>query len=149
MVLKKIQLKNFRNYSDTEINFNEKFNFIYGDNGHGKTNILEAISITTFGKSFLGSAETDCVKFSNEDFFIESDFENDLGNKDVIIVNYNLQNKTKLIHKNKEKVTAFSSEIFGRYPLVFLSPKSLNITYGNPSDRRKFFDILISQASPL
>ncbi|MEP7146014.1 MAG: DNA replication and repair protein RecF, partial [bacterium] len=45
--------------------------------------------------------------------------------------------------------SAFSAEIFGRFPLVFLSPKSLSITYGNPSERRKFFDILISQASRL
>ncbi|MEZ4688744.1 MAG: AAA family ATPase [Ignavibacteria bacterium] len=52
MILKKILLKNFRNYSGQEIIFNDKFNFIYGNNGHGKTNILEAVSFTTFGKSF-------------------------------------------------------------------------------------------------
>ncbi|MDQ3020194.1 MAG: DNA replication and repair protein RecF [Bacteroidota bacterium] len=149
MILKKIVLKNFRNYSEQEFFFNEKFNFIFGNNGHGKTNILEAVSYTTFGKSFLGSAEADCIKFGENEFFVESEFENDLGNKDHIIVNYNSITKSKSIHKNKEKVAAFSSEIFGRYPLVFLSPKSLQITYGNPSDRRKFFDILISQASML
>ncbi|MEO8209379.1 MAG: DNA replication and repair protein RecF [bacterium] len=149
MILKKIVLKNFRNYNRQEFFFNDKFNFIFGNNGHGKTNILEAVSYTTFGKSFLGSAEADCIKLGENEFFIESEFENDLGNKDHIIVNYNSNTKTKSIHKNKEKVSAFSSEIFGRYPLVFLSPKSLQITYGNPSDRRKFFDILISQASML
>ncbi len=149
MILKKIVLKNFRNYSDQEIMFNDKFNFIYGNNGHGKTNILEAVSYTTFGKSFLGSAESDCVKFGELEFFIESEFENDLENKDKVVINYNLTTKSKSIHKNKEKVSAFSSEIFGRFPIVFLSPKSLNITYGNPSERRKFFDILISQSSRL
>ena len=149
MILKKIILKNFRNYQHQEIIFNDKFNFIFGNNGHGKTNILEAVSYTTFGKSFLGSAEADCVKFGNEEFFIESEFENDLGNKDSIVVSYNLSTKSKSIHKNKEKVSAFSSEIFGRFPIVFLSPKSLNITYGNPSERRRFFDILISQSSRL
>ncbi|MDZ4711632.1 MAG: DNA replication and repair protein RecF [bacterium] len=149
MILKKISLKNFRNYSAQELRFNDKFNFIYGNNGHGKTNILEAVSYTTFGKSFLGSSESDCIKFLENEFFIDSEFENDLGNKDHIVINYNSETKSKSIHRNKEKVMSFSSEIFGRFPMVFLSPKSLVITYGNPSDRRRFFDILISQASRL
>lgn len=149
MILKKILLRNFRNYEMQVITFNEKFNFIYGNNGQGKTNILEGISYTTFGKSFLGSAETDCIKFGSNEFCIEADFENDLRYIDQIIINYNLITKSKSIHRNKEKVSAFSSELFGKIPLVFLSPKSLTITYGNPSDRRKFFDILISQSSRL
>ena len=149
MILKKILLKNFRNYSGQEIIFNDKFNFIYGNNGHGKTNILEAVSFTTFGKSFLGAAEADCVKFGEKEFFIESDFLNDLDNEDRLVINYNSETRSKSISRNKEKVSSFSSEIFGRYPIVFLSPHSLNITYGNPSDRRKFFDILISQSSRL
>lgn len=149
MILKKIVLKNFRNYDEEKLIFNDKFNFIYGNNGQGKTNILEGISFTTFGKSFLGSAETDCVKFGGNEFYIESEFENDLENTDHIVINYSLDPKSKSIHRNREKVNAFSSEIFGRYPLVFLSPKSLSITYGNPSDRRKFFDIMISQTSRL
>ncbi|MBK9331589.1 MAG: DNA replication and repair protein RecF [Ignavibacteria bacterium] len=149
MILKRIVLKNFRNYSVQEITFNDKFNFIYGSNGQGKTNILEAVSYSTYGKSFLGASESDCVKFGNNEFFVESDFINDLGNKDFIVINYDTFKKSKAVHRNKQKVNSFSAEVFGRFPLVFLSPKSLNITYGNPSDRRKFFDILISQSSNL
>lgn len=149
MILKKIVLKNFRNYDKQELIFNDKFNFIYGNNGQGKTNILEGISYSAFGKSFLGSAESDCVRFGENEFQIESEFENDLENIDHIVISYSLNPRLKSIHRNKEKVTALSSEIFGRYPMVYLSPKSLSITYGNPSDRRKFFDILISQASRL
>lgn len=149
MVLKKIVLKNFRNYGDQEIVFNDKFNFIVGNNGHGKTNILEGISFMTFGKSFLGSPESDCIKFGKNEFYIESNFENDLDNRDYLALNYNLDTRAKTILLNKERVSAFSSQIFGRFPFVFLSPKSINITYGNPSDRRKFFDILISQTSRL
>ena len=149
MILKKIVLKNFRNYDKQELIFNDKFNFIYGNNGQGKTNILEGISYSAFGKSFLGSAEADCVRFGENEFHIESEFENDLENIDHIVISYSLNPRLKSIHRNKEKVTALSSEIFGRYPMVYLSPKSLSITYGNPSDRRKFFDILISQASRL
>jgi len=149
MVLKKIVLKNFRNYGDQEIIFNDKFNFILGNNGHGKTNILEGISFATFGKSFLGTSESDCIKFGENEFFIESEFENDLDNRDNLVLNYNQDLRSKSIHLNREKVSAFSSQLFGRFPFVFLSPKSLSITYGNPSDRRRFFDILISQTSRL
>ncbi|HAY32878.1 MAG TPA: DNA replication and repair protein RecF, partial [Ignavibacteria bacterium] len=96
-----------------------------------------------------GAAESDCVKFGSNEFFVESDFINDLGNKDFIVISYDKLKKSKAVHRNKQKVNSFSAEVFGRFPLVFLSPKSLNITYGNPSDRRKFFDILISQSSNL
>lgn len=149
MKLKRMVLRNFRNYTEQEFMFNDKFNFIYGNNGHGKTNILEGMTYTTFGKSFLGSAEADCVKFGEQEFFVEAEFENDIGNREHVAVNYSTFTKAKLIHKNKEKVSALSAELFGKFPLVFLSPKSLSITYGNPSDRRKFFDILISQSSRL
>lgn len=147
MVLKKIKFADFRNYGIQDIELNRKFNFIYGNNGHGKTNILEAISFVTFGKSFLGSPDQDCIKFEREEFFIDSVFENDLGNSYNISLNYNSSTKKKVYQLNKEKVSRFSSEVFGKFPVVFFSPHSLNITYGNPSERRRFFDILISQTS--
>lgn len=147
MVLKRIKLRDFRNYGHQDIELNKKFNFIYGNNGHGKTNILEAISLVTFGKSFLGSPEQDCVKFGCDELLIDGIFENDLGNDYNVVLNYNLSLKKKTYLLNKEKVSRFSSEIFGKFPVVFFSPHSLNITYGNPSERRKFFDILISQTN--
>jgi len=147
LVLKRIKLVDFRNYGIQEIKLNGKFNFIYGNNGHGKTNILEAVSFVTFGKSFLGSPDQDCVKFEREEFIIDSIFENDLGNDYNISLNYNLSSKKKFYQLNKDKVSRFSTDLFGKFPVVFFSPHSLNITYGNPSERRRFFDILISQTS--
>lgn len=147
MVLKSIKLRDFRNYGIQDIKLNEKFNFIYGNNGHGKTNILEAISFITFGKSFLGSPDQDCIKFDSQEFSIDGVFENDLGNDYSVSLSYGLNTKKKVYQLNKEKVSRFSSEVFGKFPVVFFSPHSLNITYGNPSERRRFFDILISQTS--
>ncbi len=149
MILKEITLNNFRNYEDQKIDFNEKFNFIYGENGQGKTNILEAVSFTCLTKSFLGASESDCLKFDSENFSIESIYINDNGNDEKVGVAYDKPSAKKTIHLNKNKVASYSSEIFGRIPAVFLSPQDLEITYGNPSERRKFFDILISQTSPL
>jgi DNA replication and repair protein RecF len=155
MVIKQLDLKQFRNYENQNLKFNKKFNFIYGNNGQGKTNILEAISYSAFTKSFLGSSETDCIMFGKKDFLINAKYENDLGNTDSISVSYSIKNefsdssKPKTILLNSEKISSYSSELFGRYPVVFMNPRSLNITYGNPSERRKFFDIVISQTSRL
>ena len=149
MILKKIILRDFRNYEEQVLDFNGKFNYIYGNNGQGKTNILEAISFISFGKSFLGASEHDCVKFGKEEFQIEGEYENDLQNLFHVFLNYNSTFKKKTFHVNKEKVTRYSSDIFGKFPVVYLSPQSLNLTYGNPSERRKFFDILISQTNRL
>ncbi len=149
MILKEITLNNFRNYEEKKIEFSEKFNFIYGENGQGKTNILEAVSFTCLTKSFLGASESDCLRFNSENFSIEGRYINDNGNDEQIGVTYDKSLAKKAIHLNKSKVASYSSEIFGRIPAVFLSPQDLEITYGNPSERRKFFDILISQTSPL
>lgn len=149
MILRKFKLVNYRNYVELDLQFNGKFNYIFGDNGHGKTNILEAVSLISFGKSFIGSGESDCVKFGAEEFFVNGEFENELENSDLVVLNYNTAARKKIYHLNREPVRSFSSGLFGRIPVVFLSPHSLNITYGNPGERRRFFDILISQTSSI
>lgn len=131
------------------LEFRKRFNFIFGDNGQGKTNILEAISFLTFGKSFLGSTEQDCVRFESNEFRVDGKFENEIESKFDVSLTYSPEIKKKSYQLNKEKVSRFSSEIFGKFPVVFFSPHSLNITYGNPSERRRFFDILISQTNKL
>ena len=93
MILKKFKLVNFRNYPELELSFNAKFNYIYGDNGHGKTNILEAISLLTFGKSFIGSGEIDCVMFGEKEFFVTGEFVNEMDNTDLVVLNYNSETR--------------------------------------------------------
>jgi DNA replication and repair protein RecF len=147
--LKKIVLRNFRNYEFQQIDFSDKFNYIFGENGSGKTNILEAVSLIAFGKSFLSSPEIDCLRFGQEDFTVEGKFISRLDTEFNVGLQYNRNLKKKNFSLNKEKVSGFSSELFGKFPTVFMSPHSLNITYGNPSERRRFFDIIISQVSGL
>jgi DNA replication and repair protein RecF len=147
LLLKNIKLVNFRNYSARQISFNNSFNFIHGSNGEGKTNILEAISYISFGKSFLGSSEQDCMKFGCSSFDIHGTYENMAGTEYEIRLNYDGQARRKSFFLNSEKISSWSSGVFGKFPVVFLSPHSLNITYGNPSERRKFFDILLAQVS--
>ncbi len=149
MILQKLSLNNFRNYTQQTAEFGKSFNYIYGNNGEGKTNILEAVSLISFGKSLVGSPEFDCVKFGEFSFFTEGNFLSRLDTKFSVSLEYNTDSKRKTYSLNKERVSGFSSEIFGRFPVVFLTPHSLAITYGNPSERRRFFDIMISQTSKL
>jgi len=149
LILEKLSLNNFRNYSQQTAEFGKGFNYIYGNNGEGKTNILEAVSLISFGKSLVGSPEFDCVKFGEFSFFTEGNFLSRLDTKFSVSLEYNTDTKRKTYALNKDRVSGFSSEIFGRFPVVFLTPHSLAITYGNPSERRRFFDIMISQTSKL
>ena len=63
MVISSLKLKNFRNYKDLEIKFDEKLNLILGENGQGKTSILEALYINSFGKSLSASHDKEMIKF--------------------------------------------------------------------------------------
>lgn len=62
MFIKKLKIQNFRNYDIQEIEFNKNINILYGDNAQGKTNILEAIFFSSFGKSFRTSKEKEIIK---------------------------------------------------------------------------------------
>ncbi|MBW7854707.1 MAG: DNA replication and repair protein RecF [Ignavibacteriales bacterium] len=148
MILSKLRIVNFRNYPEQNFEFSSRFNFIYGDNGHGKTNILEAISFITFAKSFLGSSEADCLKYGEEFFTIKGLIGSETDNFSEVLLSYKPETRRNYF-VNNQNVRNISTEIFGRYPVVFFSPHSLSITYGSPGERRRFFDILISQTSPV
>ena len=71
MYIKEIKLKNFRNYNEEKIELNEKTNIIYGDNAQGKTNIIEAIYLSSLGKSFRKKNEKELIKFNENKAEIE------------------------------------------------------------------------------
>lgn len=147
MRLSELHLRNFRNYGEETVSFGERVNYIYGNNGQGKTNLLEAISFLTQGKSFVGSNEIDALKIAEDEFWINGTFLNEAKASVSVSLNYNSLSKSRTFFVNKEKVSSFFSNFWGKFPIVFFNPHSFNITYGGPGERRKFFDILISQIS--
>ena len=66
MYIEKIKLNNFRNYENLEIDLNKNLDIIYGNNAQGKTNILEAIFLCSFGKSFRTNKEKEMIKFNKK-----------------------------------------------------------------------------------
>src|SRR3990170_5206196 len=146
MRLDSLQLINFKNYGSCTFAFSAGLNFIYGNNGNGKTNILEAISFLSYTKSFLQSSEADCIKYGESGFEINGSFINKLDTGFKINLKYSSAGQNKNFTLNSEKVNKLN-EILGLFPLITLSPYDLRLTAGIPHERRRNFDLLISQVS--
>jgi len=146
MILEELFLADFKNYHNCSFSFSPKLNFIHGENGNGKTNILEAISMLCYTKSFLMNAEADCVRNGQDAFEIIGDFVNRVNSKSRVKFLYHKEENTKQIILDNDRVTR-SNDFLGRFPLIVLSPYDLKLTMGTQQDRRRNFDLLISQVS--
>ncbi|HAX48125.1 MAG TPA: DNA replication and repair protein RecF [Ignavibacteria bacterium] len=146
MILEELFLADFKNYHNCSFSFSPKLNFIYGENGNGKTNILEAISMLCYTKSFLMNTEADCVQNGKTAFEIIGDFLNRVSSKSRVKFLYQKEENIKQIILDNDRVTR-SNDFIGRFPLIVLSPYDLKLTMGTQQDRRRNFDLLISQVS--
>lgn len=145
MIIKNIKLTNFRNHPNIELELSNSTNVIYGKNAHGKTNILESIYVCAVGKSFRAKKDADLILFGNEFAIIDIEFsKNDRDKK----INFVISNKNKKqIKINGVKINKIS-ELFGDIIVILFSPDDIDIIKGDPSGRRKYFDLLISQLKP-
>ncbi len=142
MIIKSIELKNFRNYEDLDISFDDGTNILFGDNAQGKTNILEAAYLSGTTKSHKGSKDKEMVRFGEQEAHIrttvvkkEKEYQIDIHLK---------QNRSKGIAINKIPIKK-ASELFGILNMVFFSPEDLNIIKNGPSERRRFLDAELCQ----
>ena len=143
MWIKKIKLNNFRNYQEQEINFEKNINIFYGENAQGKTNIIEAIFLSSMGKSFRAKKDKEMIKLSENRAMIEILFnKKDRDGK----IKIELQNK-KNVYLNGIKLKKLS-ELLGNINIVIFTPDDINILKGGPQNRRRFLDIMISQLKP-
>lgn len=143
MFIKLLKLKNFRNYEELNICFDKGINFLSGLNGEGKTNILEAISLLSLGKSFVTSNEKECVRINKEFSKINSIIERK-NNLEIEIV-ISEQGKKILINNNEIKRL---SEMSGNVYVITFSPKDVSFYKESAVRRRKFIDSSLSMLSP-
>lgn len=139
------RLKNFRNHNETEFYFGSRMNVLLGENGQGKTNVLEALSFLCLTKSFYASADATVVRRGTTFFEVESVLESDKEKEFRVRVAFDEAQKAKKFSINNSDIEKFSS-VIGMFPVVVLSPENNTITFGSPADRRKFIDIVISQS---
>ncbi|WP_209390125.1 DNA replication/repair protein RecF [Chryseobacterium sp. RR2-3-20] len=142
MNIKKLSLYNFKNHSEKVFEFSPQINCFVGNNGAGKTNILDALHYLSVGKSFLGNTDFNNIK-KDEDFFtINAEIQNE-ENEDIIKISQPKDTK-KIIKKNDKTYERLADHI-GYLPSVMISPYDSNLISDSGESRRKFLDSMISQ----
>ncbi len=144
MKINNLELLNFRNINSQQIKFNKRIIYIVGENGQGKTNLIEAISILSLLKSFRTNNYKNLITYEKDYFVLKSDFSKDDQTNLKIMMSY--QNGHKNIKLNNKKIEKFS-DLWGKIPLVYLISDETIITSGPPKERRNFLDQLISIVS--
>ena len=142
MIIKSIQLSNFRNYEKLDISFDSETNIIYGDNAQGKTNILEAAYLSGTTKSRKGSKDKEMIRFGEDEAHIRTIVEK--NDKEYRIDMHLRKNGAKGVAINKMPIKK-ASELFGILNIVFFSPEDLNIIKNGPAERRRFIDLELCQ----
>ena len=142
MIIKSIELKNFRNYRELKLIFDEKTNIFYGDNAQGKTNILEAVYLSGTTKSHKGSRDRDMILFGEQEGHLRTLVQK--GSMDYRIDIHLKKNKTKGIAVNGVPIRK-AGDLFGIANFVFFSPEDLGIIKQGPGERRRFLDLELCQ----
>lgn len=143
MEINKLVLRDFRNYDLQEIGFNSNINVFFGNNAQGKTNIIEAIFLCSYGKSFRARRDEDLIGFEKNQASIELDFRKIDRNTKIKV---NIKDK-KIFFINgikQEKI----SDVVGKLNVVIFTPEDINIIKGDPDKRRRFLDMMISSLRP-
>ncbi len=142
MKIEKLTIKNFRNYDNLTVHFDEKVNVFIGKNAQGKTNLLESIYFSCLGKSFKSCKDKELIRWKEESSHITM-----TANKkyrDVTIDVSLFANQKKSVKINSLPIRRLG-ELIGEINLVFFSPQELRLVRESPQERRRFMDIDISQ----
>ncbi len=144
MILQQISLVNYKNFESISFDFNDKINCFVGNNGVGKTNVLDAIYHLSYGKSYFNPVASQNIKHNADFFVIDGDYLKNERNEKIII---SLKKNQKKIIKRNGKVYERFSDHVGFLPLVIISPADNDLISEGSETRRKFLDSIISQSN--
>ena len=142
LFLKRISLFNYKNFSETQFEFDSKINCFVGRNGVGKTNVLDAIYHLAYGKSYFNPLAIQNIKHGEDFFVVEGDFEKNEREEQIVC---SLKKGFKKMLKRNGKAYDKFSEHLGLIPLVIISPADNDLIIEGSETRRKFMDSVISQ----
>lgn len=146
MYVNSIKLINYRNYSGIKVFLNKNINVFLGENGQGKTNLLESIYIASSGKSFKTNKDKELINIDKEVGYIGVELiKNDIKKYIELKLNVNKPKRIKINGVEQDKVSDLNEVL----QVVVFSPEDLKIIKGGPSNRRNFLDDEISQIKPL
>ncbi|MBQ6661113.1 MAG: DNA replication/repair protein RecF [Lachnospiraceae bacterium] len=146
MLIRQLQLNDFRNYGSLTISFSEGVNLLYGDNAQGKTNLLEAICLSATTRAFRGAKDKELIRFGCDEAHI--------GTR---IVSHNVPHRVDMhLRRNKPKGIAIdeipirrSAELLGLLHVISFCPDDLAMMKSGPSERRRFLDMELCQMDPV
>ncbi|MCI5665006.1 MAG: DNA replication and repair protein RecF [Mediterranea sp.] len=143
MILKRISILNYKNLEQAELSFSPKLNCFFGQNGMGKTNLLDAIYFLSFCKSAGNPIDSQNIRHEADFFVIQGFYEEQDGTPEEIYCGMKRRQK-KQFKRNKKEYTRLSDHI-GFLPLVMVSPADNELISGGSEERRRFMDVVISQ----
>lgn len=143
MILHRLRLTQYKNYSDLDVEFHHRINILTGQNGQGKTNLLDAIYQLSFGKSNFQYRDTNVVQEGQDFFRIDGSYENESRSKDRLVIKFEKKGK-KDIERNAKKHIKLADHI-GEFPLVMIGPRDIYILFEGSKERRRLIDSSICQ----
>jgi DNA replication and repair protein RecF len=142
MYLKNLSLVNFKNYAEAELQFSPRLNCFIGNNGSGKTNLLDAIHYLCFCKSYFNPIDSQNIRIDTDFFVIQGCFSRD--EREETIFCGMKRGQKKQFKRNKKEYERFSDHI-GFLPLVMVSPSDISLIIEGSDERRRFINSVISQ----
>lgn len=142
MIIRSLDLQNYRNYQNLSLTFDEHINLFYGDNAQGKTNALEAIFLSATSKSHRGTKDREIIRFGEEEAHIKMMVEKK-GVPHRIDIHLK-KGRTKGVAINGIPIRKVT-ELFGLINVIFFSPEDLSIIKNSPAERRRFLDLELCQ----
>ncbi len=143
MILKSIAILNYKNVGQAELDLSDKMNCFIGQNGEGKTNLLDAVYFLSFCKSATCAIDSQLVRHGEEFFMLQGRYEHEDGTPEEIYCGLKMKQK-KRFKRNKKEYKRLAEHI-GLIPLVMVSPADAALISGGSEERRRFMDLVISQ----
>ena len=143
MKLEELSLNQFKNNRESKLKLSSRINIFVGDNGAGKTNILDAIYYLSFCKSPFNMLDNQNILHGENYFMIKGEYQNKITGIDSVQISFTQGDRKKVKCNDKEYDRLIDH--IGDFPLVMISPGDVNLIYGGSEDRRKYIDGVISQ----
>ncbi|GHH97923.1 DNA replication/repair protein RecF [Neobacillus kokaensis] len=145
MYIESLSLKNYRNYEELFVEFENKVNVILGENAQGKTNVMESIYVLAMAKSHRTSNDKELIRWDQDYAKIEGRVQKQHSSLPLQLVISKKGKKAKCNHIEQQKL----SQYVGNMNVVMFAPEDLNLVKGSPQVRRRFIDMEIGQVSPI
>lgn len=145
MYIKELKLKDYRNYNELDITFDNQVNVIIGENAQGKTNLLEALYILAFTKSYRTTNDRELIKWNAEFAKVSGILYKKNRNLPLELIFHKQGKKAKINHLEQSKL----SEYIGALNIVMFAPEDLTLVKGSPQNRRRYIDMELGQIQPM